>query len=166
MRLQHFANGRLDIISLKCCFFITYFPSSASLSTIDRWWHLWQLNVFTARFMGYLLSGFLQLKLCKNAYFFDKEREGGCVICVCKGLAQTAIYIYQHAPSTCSKSLTSNQKSEAEFPAAQPLNPDQPKQVSETSRLRIAVRCGVALSSPLLSSPTFLLQASWAWNGS
>ena len=42
----------------KMLFFITYFPFISLPHTIDSWWHLWQLNVFMARFMGYLLLSF------------------------------------------------------------------------------------------------------------
>lgn len=42
----------------KMLFFITYFPFISLPHTIDSWWHIWQLNVFMARFMGYLLLSF------------------------------------------------------------------------------------------------------------
>ena len=42
----------------KMLFFITYFPFISLPRTIDGWWHLWQLNVFMDRFIGYLLLAF------------------------------------------------------------------------------------------------------------
>lgn len=55
MRQQHFANGRLDIISLKCCFLSPISPwSGCGAPVIDGWRLLWQPSIFTARFTAYL----------------------------------------------------------------------------------------------------------------
>lgn len=65
----------------KMLFFITYFPFISLPRTIDSWWHLWQLNVFTVRFMGYLLLSFYSSNSVKM--LISPIRGGRVCVCVC-----------------------------------------------------------------------------------
>lgn len=65
----------------KMLFFITYFPFISLPHTIDGWWHLWQLNVFMARFMGYLLLSFYSSNSVKM--LISQIREGRVCAYMC-----------------------------------------------------------------------------------
>lgn len=65
----------------KMLFFITYFPFISLPHTIDGWWHLWQLNIFMTRFMGYLLLSFYSWNSVKM--LISQIRRGRVRVYVC-----------------------------------------------------------------------------------
>lgn len=71
----------------KMLFFITYFPFISLLHTIDSWWHLWQLNVFMARFMGYLLLSFYSSNSVKM--LISQIRRGRVCVCVWRSITKS-----------------------------------------------------------------------------